>query len=215
MSCDAERVVCDIATDHGLAAMLEHVAEADAVVLTAGLSPTMASGRSIIAVNLSGTARIATALLDRIRPNGVLVCFASTAGHMYSSQVLDAVLDEPLAPDLYERLEGIEPGVADPAMAYIVSKYAVRRYVRRSAKAWGARQARIVSISPGIIDTPMGAREAAAQPMMEGIVSETPLARIGTADEVAAVACFLASPEAAFVTGCDILVDGGFVATLS
>ena len=99
-------------------------------------------------------------------------------------------------------------------MAYIVSKHGVRRYVRRAAAGWGARQARIVSVSPGIIDTPMGNQEAAAQPLMAGMVTQTPLPRVGAADEVAAVACFLASREASFVSGCDILVDGGFIATL-
>jgi NAD(P)-dependent dehydrogenase (short-subunit alcohol dehydrogenase family) len=213
-SCGAEAVECNIANDAGLAALLEQLPEVDAVVLTAGLSPTMGAGRNIVEVNLAGTARVAQALLSRIKPQGALVCFASTAGHMYPSAVLDQILDEPLAPELYERLEALEPNIGDPAMAYIVSKHGVRRYVRRSASSWGAKGARIVSISPGIIDTPMGTREAAAQPLMSDMVTATPLARVGAADEVAAVACFLASPEASFITGCDILVDGGFIATL-
>jgi NAD(P)-dependent dehydrogenase (short-subunit alcohol dehydrogenase family) len=212
--CGAEWVECNVATDAGLVALLESLPVVDAAVLTAGLSPTMGSGRDIFEVNLAGTARIAAALLNRVRPNGALVCFASTAGHMYPSNLLDPILDEPLAPDLYDQLEAAEPNVKDPSMAYIVSKHGVRRYVRRSAAAWGARQARIVSVSPGIIDTPMGNQEAAAQPLMAGMVTQTPLPRVGAADEVAAVACFLASPEASFVTGCDILVDGGFIATL-
>jgi NAD(P)-dependent dehydrogenase (short-subunit alcohol dehydrogenase family) len=213
-SSSADRVVCDIATDAGLTALLDLLNEVDAVVLTAGLSPTMGTGREIIDVNLAGTARVAEAMLSRVKPNGALVCFASTAGHMYPSSGLDSILDEPLAPDLYDRLEAVEPSVKDPAMAYIVSKHGVRRYVRRSARSWGARSARIVSVSPGIIDTPMGNREAAAQPLMADMVTQTPLSRVGAADEVAAVACFLASPQASFITGCDVLVDGGFMGGL-
>jgi NAD(P)-dependent dehydrogenase (short-subunit alcohol dehydrogenase family) len=212
--CGADWVACNVAEDAGLAALLEQLPEVDAVVMTAGLSPTMGTGREIIEVNLAGTARVAQALLSRVNPSGALVCFASTAGHMYPSDVLDPILDEPLAPDLYDQIAAIEPQIQDPALAYIISKYGVRRYVRHSAAGWGARNARIVSVSPGIIDTPMGQREAAAQPMMDDIVLATPISRVGAADEVAAVACFLASPEASFVSGCDILVDGGFIATL-
>jgi NAD(P)-dependent dehydrogenase (short-subunit alcohol dehydrogenase family) len=85
----------------------------------------------------------------------------------------------------------------------------VIRLAVRAAAAWGARGARIVSLSPGIVDTGMGRREYAAQPLMKTMVERTPLGRMGEADEIAAVAAFLVSDAASFITGTDLLVDGG------
>jgi NAD(P)-dependent dehydrogenase (short-subunit alcohol dehydrogenase family) len=81
---------------------------------------------------------------------------------------------------------------------------------RKTAPAWSKRGARIISLSPGIIDTPMGRQELSQQPMMQGMIDA--VGRMGTAEEVAAVAAFLVSPAASFVTGTDVLVDGGSVA---
>jgi NAD(P)-dependent dehydrogenase (short-subunit alcohol dehydrogenase family) len=210
----AEQISCDITSDADVAAVADRLGEIDAAVLTAGLSPTMASGRTILDVNLTGTARVVETLLPHMRSGGALVCFASTAGHYLDSSHLKAILDEPRSPGLYEALVEAGANLEDTGIAYSVSKFGVRRYVGKAAPAFGARGARIVSISPGIIETPMGAQEFANQPYMKTLVETSPLQRQGSADEVAAVACFLVSPEASFVTGVDLLVDGGSVATV-
>jgi NAD(P)-dependent dehydrogenase (short-subunit alcohol dehydrogenase family) len=86
--------------------------------------------------------------------------------------------------------------------------------VRREAKELGPRGARICSVSPGMIDTPMGRQEYEQQPMMKVLEEMTPLRRTGRADELAAVTSFLLDDGASFVTGIDVLVDGGACAAV-
>lgn len=200
-------VVCDVTNDEQVRALVQ---PADALVITAGLSPTMGDGRRIFDVNLVGTARVVDAFARVMRPGGMIVCFASIAGHMASpDEATRAALEEPLHPDFFDRVSTDDPGTA-----YSLSKWGVLRLVRREAARLGQQGVRIVSISPGIIDTPMGQREATAQPVMAEMSAALPLQRDGQADEVAAVAAFLVSPEASYITGTDIAVDGGFTSLL-
>jgi NAD(P)-dependent dehydrogenase (short-subunit alcohol dehydrogenase family) len=145
------------------------------------------------------------------------VCFASMAALLVrdAAPEVDAVLDEPLAPGFLDELHAAAgPGLEEPGTAYAWAKRGVQRLVGRTAIDWGRRGGRICSISPGMIDTPMGRQEFAAQPVMAVLLEQTPLGREGTADEVAAVASFLLSDEASFVTGVDVLVDGGACAAV-
>jgi NAD(P)-dependent dehydrogenase (short-subunit alcohol dehydrogenase family) len=207
-----EGITCDITDPVALAQLAATVGDFRSLVLTAGLSPTMAPAERIYQVNLRGTALVLEAFLPHASPGSAVVCFASTASHMGDVSTFYPALDEPLADDLYERLREIGGDVvSDTGMAYMLSKSGVRRLVRRAAGAWGERGARVVSISPGIIDTPMGRQEMAEQAAMAGMVRDTPLRRQGRAEEVARVAHFLCSDAASFVSGCDILVDGGYI----
>jgi len=216
---EARGFVCDLADarcGEAIAAALRSGPPLGALVHTAGLSPVMADWRRIIAVDLVGTARVLDAVFPFVAPGGVAVCIASIAGHLVpANPEIAALLGEPLAPDLLDRLDAL-PGqpVSNSAGAYAYAKRAVRALVARKAPAWGARGARIVSISPGMIATPMGRLEFEQQPAMKVMLERTPLARLGTADEIASVVSFLCSPAAAFVTGCDLVVDGGVCAAL-
>ena len=66
-------------------------------------------------------------------------------------------------------------------------------------------------MAPGLIDTPMGRMELAEQPMMRQMLERTPLGRLGDPKEVAAAVGYLLSDAASFVSGIDLLVDGGMV----
>src|SRR5579875_67858 len=211
-------VLCDVSAADSVAALAQKAAAAgqvQALIHTAGISPTMADWRRIMSVNLIGSALIERAFAPLMAPGGAAVFIASMAGHtVQNAAAAAAVLDRPLAPDFIERLEQVA-GPIDPGSAYGLSKQGVIQLCQRVTPAWAKRGARINSISPGLIDTGMGKLEFANQPMMAMMLEQTPLGRGGTAGEIAEVAVFLCSPKASFVTGIDILVDGGMTNVLA
>jgi NAD(P)-dependent dehydrogenase (short-subunit alcohol dehydrogenase family) len=207
-------MACDLAVPADVEALASATGELGALVITAGLSPTMADGRRIYEVNLVGTARLLQVFESTLVPGSVAVCFASMAAHMLpASDEVDAVLDDPTSPTFFDDLDALGLEVDEPRLAYPISKRGVVRLVRRLAPAWGVHGARLLSLSPGIVDDGMGQREAAAEPMMAEMVKNSPLARMARPEEVAAVAAFLTSDAASFMTGTDVLVDGGVIAT--
>ena len=207
---------CDLTDDGDLAALAKVAGTVGRLVLTAGLSPTMAPGRRIFEVDIVGPARLLRTFEPVVGDGAVAVLLASMAAHLVpATEEADRLLDDPLSPTLLDDLAGAGVDVDEPGTAYGMSKRAMLRLVRRSAAAWGARGARIVSVSPGIIDTPMGRQEFEAQPVMADFVAGSPLGRVIEPDEIAAVVEFLASAGASAITGTDVLVDGGAVAQIT
>jgi NAD(P)-dependent dehydrogenase (short-subunit alcohol dehydrogenase family) len=193
-----------------------------ALVHTAGVSPSQTDWRTILAINLVATVSLLRTLDPMVAPGSAAVLIASMAGH--SSPVLpgfDQLLAEPEAPDFLDRMgeaiaqiaEGRPTGTGE-GIAYGLSKRAVIGIAEQLAPAWGARGARIVSLSPGTILTPMGRTEVAASPAAAAIAQATPAGRMGTAMDIANAVRFLCSREASFITGCDLRVDGGAIAAI-
>jgi NAD(P)-dependent dehydrogenase (short-subunit alcohol dehydrogenase family) len=138
---------------------------------------------------------------------------------------VQAVLDDPFEPDLVARVEHALGTPLTPGTAYALAKHGVVRLCQRSAVAWGRRGARVVSVSPGLIDTAMGRLELRDNPGKRGLIGRTPVPAPpddGGSDElpgrtadIADVVEFLAGPQARFISGCDVRVDGGLVAALT
>ena len=183
----------------------------------AGLSPSMGDWHRIFGVNLIGTALTERACLELASPGTAAVFVSSSAGHLAEPppREVAAVLDDPLTPGFFDRLNEVIPkDEQTPLQAYRLSKWALNRMCRRCATAWGAKGARIVSMSPGPIATPMGAREleGPSREVKLRLMEKLPIAREGTMVETADAIEFLASDRASYITGTDLLVDGGMVA---
>ena len=215
-----EPVALDVTDAPAVAGLVEHVRRFGtlrAVAHAAGISPTMADWRPVISVDLVGTALVLDALHPLAVDGTAVVCFASMAANFlapFADPAVDKIIDDPLSPTLLDDLEKNATGIDNSGSAYSWAKRGVQRLVRREAIRWGAAGARVCSVSPGIIDTPMGRQEYDQQPMMAVMVEQTPLHREGRPEELAAVVAFLLSDEASFVNGIDVTVDGGVCAAL-
>jgi NAD(P)-dependent dehydrogenase (short-subunit alcohol dehydrogenase family) len=212
---DTVALPCDLTDQAQVDALFAEVDELDALVITAGISAAgMERGKPIFEVNLVGMARVLRAAEPFLRPGTVAVGVASQSGYLVpENPALFAVLEDPLAPDFYEKL-GTFFDYEDPTLAYQMSKRGVHRLVRSKAAEWGKHGARIMSVSPGINDTPMNRALEADRPIMLDIIKNSPLGRRGTPDEIANVISFVTSDAASLLTGSDVLADGGMVAVL-
>lgn len=210
-----QTLVCDFAKAADvvdLASRAEGLGTVGAVVHTAGLSPNMADGKLIYQVNLLGTATLLDSLLPRMRDGAVTVCIASQASYMVEEQStpeINGILEQPLDPDFFGKIEQSLENAMASDVAYCFGKLGVRLLVRRYAAPFGRNNARIVSLSPGMIDTPMTRFEYERSPMMKRMLDVTPLRRFGQPEEIAGAVRFLCSSEASFISGTDLLVDGG------
>lgn len=202
--------VADVAFPAQLLSMLQDRA-ISAFVHTAGISPTMGSVERIIAVNLEGTARLVAAIRDRMAAGSAAVLLASNSSYFPMPAEAATAFTAPLPPEGAASLVHHAPV---PEMAYPLSKLGVRALVKREAKSFGERGVRLVSISPGVIDTPMSHAESAKAQVVQHMITTSAIGRMGRPQELAEVVAFLCSPAASFITACDILVDGGQTAAM-
>ena len=182
-----------------------------ALIHTAGVSPTQTldCGR-IFDINLDATLRLIAAARSRMAEGSAAVLFASIAGHLPVSPEADAAFDAALPEEGSASLRQL---ASDANEAYLLGKRAIIAAVKREAKGWyRERKARIVSVSPGMIDTAM--MQGTDNPLTRSLFESAAISRFGQPEEVAAACVFLCSPAASFITGTDLLVDGGEFAGL-
>lgn len=193
-----------VATELGAVTQLAH---------TAGLSPVQATAEAIKGVDLLGVALVLEAFGEVVALGGAGIVIASVAG--YADGLLTAADAQLAAATPAEALLDLPflQAIDDASTAYAVAKRANQLRVQAASAQWGARGARINSISPGVISTAMGNQEleGPSGAYMRAVIDRSPVKRIGTPTDIADAAAFLLGPTATFVTGIDLLVDGGVV----
>lgn len=186
------------------------------LIHAAGVSPSQASPETILRVDLYGTALVLEMFGGAVAPGGAGVVIASQSGHRLGA--LTAEQDRALALTPTEQLLALpmlQPDlVTDSLHAYQLSKRGNSLRVMAEALRWGRRGARVNTISPGIVITPL-ARDELSGPRAEGyqrMIDVCPVGRAATPDEVGTVGALLLGPDGGFITGSDFLMDGGVTA---
>ena len=202
---------------HALAQTATAIGDVTGVIHAAGVSPSQARPEVILAVDLYGTALVLEEFGNIIAPGGSGVVIASQSGHRLGALTAqqDAALATTPANELLA-LPMLQPDqISDSLHAYQLAKRGNSLRVMAEAIRWGKRGARVNTISPGIIITPL-ARDELTGPRGEGcrrMIGLCPAGRAGTPDEVGTVGALLMGPDGAFITGSDFLMDGGVTAS--
>jgi len=216
---EVSTTVVDVSSRASVLALAQTAATLGAVsglIHAAGVSPIQATPATILAVDLLGTALVLEEFGKVIAAGGAAVVIASQSGHRLPA--LTAEQNQALATtpaDELLALPMLQPDrVTDPLNAYQISKRGNALRVMAEAVRWGKRGARVNTISPGIILTPL-AKDELAGPRGAGyrrMIEASAVGRVGTPDEVGVVGALLMGQDGAFITGSDFLMDGGVTA---
>jgi len=217
---DVSTAVTDVSSRDSVHALVETATmqgDVTGVIHAAGVSPSQAGPATILSVDLYGTALVLEEFGHVIASGGAGVVIASQSGHRLGA--LSAEQNAALATtptDELLQLPMLQPDqVTDPLHAYQLAKRGNSLRVMAEAVRWARRGARLNTISPGIIFTPL-ARDELSGPRGDGyrrMIDLCPARRGGTPDEVGAVGALLMGPDGAFITGSDFLIDGGVTAS--
>jgi len=216
---DVSTATVDVSSRESVHALVETATafgEVTGLIHAAGVSPSQASPQTILSVDLYGTALVLEEFGNVVATGGAGVVIASQSGHRLGALTAehDAALAMTPADELLA-LPMLQPDqVKDSLHAYQLSKRGNALRVMAEAVRWGRRGARVNTISPGIIITPLAMDELTG-PRAEGyrrMIELSPAGRAGTPDEVGTVAALLMGSDGAFITGSDFLMDGGVTA---
>jgi NAD(P)-dependent dehydrogenase (short-subunit alcohol dehydrogenase family) len=217
---DVSTTTVDVSSRESVRALVEAataLGEVIGLIHAAGVSPSQAPPEAILAVDLYGTAIVLEEFGNVIAAGGAGVVIASQSGHRLGALTPDQNTALATTPaDELLALDMLQPDqVTDPLNAYQLAKRGNALRVMAEAVRWGKRGARINTISPGIIITPLAVDELTG-PRGDGyrrMLELSPAGRAGTPDEIATLAALLMGPDGGFISGSDFLIDGGVTAS--
>lgn len=217
---DVLSMMIDISSRGSIQSLIAEAKKAGEITMfvnAAGVSPSQASIQTILNIDLYGTAMLLEEVGNVIAPGGAGVTISSQSGHRMEQ--LSPEADAQLACTPTEELLSLEllqpANIRDTLHAYQMAKRCNEKRVMVEAVKWGEKGARLNSISPGIIVTPLAIDEfnGPRGDFYKNMFARCPAGRPGTADEVANVAELLMGDKGAFITGTDFLIDGGVTAS--
>ncbi|KAE9583820.1 3-alpha-hydroxysteroid dehydrogenase/carbonyl reductase [Colletotrichum fructicola] len=188
----------------------------ETIILAAGVGPAADCARTVYEIDLLGTINVIDAFLPIVQAGSNFVCISGMAGHLCPP--LDPAFERHLATASRERLLAHpdfninEPGPQGAAAAYGLSMRGKLVRVQASAAAWGSRGARINCVSPGVI--PARTDQRGVDGSVDNLVRISPARRAVTPADIVNAVAFLVNPASCFITGTDILVDGGIVSSM-
>ena len=211
---DVAGISCDITNEKDIEKLVKYVSDQGdfkALIHTAGVSGTVKDLKKVFDIDLVATELLVDAFYEVAKKDSVAVLLSSMMAHTVKpNKEYDDALANPQSPESFATVSKFVKGSSD--IMYNFAKRGVHLLTHKHADKWGAKGARIVSVSPGVIETPMALTAAAEHPeRMEMIKKATPLQRNGQPEDVADVIHFLVSDAARFITSTDILVDGGVI----
>ncbi|MGC1633579.1 MAG: SDR family oxidoreductase, partial [Gelidibacter sp.] len=209
---DVSGIACDITNQDDIKKLVKFVADKGALkalIHTAGVSGTVKNLKKVYTIDLVATELLVDAFYHLAEKDSVAILLSSMMAHTIPPyEKYDQALTNPQEEGSFETVSQFVNDSSD--IMYNFVKRGVILLTHKNVDKWGAKGARILSVSPGVIETPMGLKAAKEHPeQMESIKQATPLKRNGQPEDIADVVYFLASDAARFITGTDILIDGG------
>jgi len=218
---EAEAVACDISNAESVKKLAEKsasIGKVTSVIHAAGLSPHMGDAKTIMEVNALGTIHVNEAFYEVMGSGSCVIDVSSMSGYLLPNVVLPkgnyplSRTDKDLFMKKMMRRVNLFPQKLRSGVAYGISKHFVIWYARTDAVKFGAKGIRVLSVSPGSFETPMGELE---KDNIEGYLEKSAFKRVGKVEEIASLLAFCASDKPGYLTGTDILCDGGCVAAKS
>lgn len=211
---DVQGIACDITDKQDIEKLIQYVDEKGsfkALIHTAGVSGTVKDVKKVFTIDLVATDLLVDAFYKLAKKDSVAILLSSMmARTVLANMDYDEALTNPQEEDSFDVVLRFVKNDSDKM--YNFAKRGVQLLTHKNADKWGAKGARIVSVSPGVIETPMALKAAEEHPeRMEMIKQATPLKRNGQPEDIADVIYFMASDSARFITSTDILVDGGVI----